>query len=463
MPTQPLPRAVSAPEPGLDVTQPAARADTWPQNWWRIVDIRIGIIPLPIYLALLLLIAGFVLTGKVPSDILMSIVLLAVGGFTCAELGKRLPILRNIGAAAILATFIPSALAYYHWLPAPILASVVDFTKASNFLYLFIAAIIVGSILGMDRQVLIAGFVKIFVPLAAGTVMAGIVGTTVGTLLGLGTYHTFFFVVVPIMAGGVGEGAIPLSIGYSTILNQPQGDLFAQVLPPVMLGRLTAIILAGTLNYVGKRFPSLTGEGRLQSSERGDIEHVGRNPENPEAKGLVVDTQTVAAAMVTAVSLYLIGVLGQRLFEFPAPVTMLALAVVLKLGRLVSPSLEAGAHRVYKFFQVAVTYPLLFAIGIALTPWDKLIAAFHPANIITIVSTVVTLMATGFVVGRWLKMYPIETAIVNACHSGQGGTGDVAILTAANRMQLMPFAQIATRIGGAIVVTITLITLPRFL
>ena len=463
MPTQPLPRAVSAPEPGLDVTQPAARADTWPQNWWRIVDIRIGIIPLPIYLALLLLIAGFVLTGKVPSDILMSIVLLAVGGFTCAELGKRLPILRNIGAAAILATFIPSALAYYHWLPAPILASVVDFTKASNFLYLFIAAIIVGSILGMDRQVLIAGFVKIFVPLAAGTVMAGIVGTTVGTLLGLGTWHTFFFVVVPIMAGGVGEGAIPLSIGYSTILNQPQGDLFAQVLPPVMLGSLTAIILAGTLNYVGKRFPSLTGEGRLQPSERGDIEHVGRNPENPEAKGLVVDTQTVAAAMVTAVSLYLIGVLGQRLFEFPAPVTMLALAVVLKLGRLVSPSLEAGAHRVYKFFQVAVTYPLLFAIGIALTPWDKLIAAFHPANIITIVSTVVTLMATGFVVGRWLKMYPIETAIVNACHSGQGGTGDVAILTAANRMQLMPFAQIATRIGGAIVVTITLITLPRFL
>ncbi|MFP3693408.1 2-hydroxycarboxylate transporter family protein, partial [Burkholderia sp. SIMBA_048] len=49
--------------------------------------------------------------------------------------------------------------------------------------------------------------------------------------------------------------------------------------------------------------------------------------------------------------------------------------------------------------------------------------------------------------------------IVNACHSGQGGTGDVAILTAANRMQLMPFAQIATRIGGAIIVTLTLIVL----
>ena len=58
-------------------------------------------------------------------------------------------------------------------------------------------------------------------------------------------------------------------------------------------------------------------------------------------------------------------------------------------------------------------------------------------------------------------MYPIDTAIVNACHSGQGGTGDVAILTAANRMQLMPFAQIATRIGGAITVTLVLIALTQ--
>jgi Na+/citrate or Na+/malate symporter len=58
-----------------------------------------------------------------------------------------------------------------------------------------------------------------------------------------------------------------------------------------------------------------------------------------------------------------------------------------------------------------------------------------------------------------MGMYPIETAIVNACHSGQGGTGDVAILTAANRMQLMPFAQIATRIGGAVTITAVLLIL----
>ena len=56
----------------------------------------------------------------------------------------------------------------------------------------------------------------------------------------------------------------------------------------------------------------------------------------------------------------------------------------------------------------------------------------------------------------------VDTAIVNATHSGLGGTGDVMILTAAERMELMPFAQVATRMGGAITVTLALLALSRF-
>ena len=423
------------------------------------MDTRIGIIPVPIYVMLFALIVGFVYTGDIKGEISMMIAVLVIGGFTCAELGKRMPVLRNIGAAAIFATFIPSALAYYKLLPLQIEKSVVEFTKYTNFLYLFIACIIVGSILGMDRHVLVKGFLKIFVPLAAGSVAAALVGTAVGTLLGLGAHHTFFFVVIPIKAGGIGEGAIPLSVGYSEILNQPPGDLFAQILPPVMLGSLTAILLAGFLNTVGKRYPQLTGEGRLQPDE-----HDAMDPASEEVEdetGGFMDVSTIAAAGLAAITLYLMGVMCHRLFGLPAPVAMLFLAVLAKLTSAVSPHLQQGGFVVYKFFSTAVTYPLLFAIGVSLTPWDKLIAAFNIPNMITIFLTVATLMATGAFVGRLLNMYPIEAAIVNACHSGQGGTGDVAILTAANRMQLMPFAQIATRIGGAITVTLVLVLLGR--
>ncbi|TXN60100.1 2-hydroxycarboxylate transporter family protein [Methylobacterium sp. WL6] len=451
--TSPLsPPLADRPVPGSDPTR-----RFWPLGWWRLVDTRIGIIPLPIYAIVAVLLAILTSEGEIRPDGPTMIAVLVLGGFTCAEIGKRLPILRNIGAGAIFATFVPSALVYYKLIPPQVEKAIVDFTKFTNFLYIYIAAIIVGSILGMDRDVLIKGFLKIFVPLAVGSLVAGAVGTLVGTMLGLGVRHTFFYIVVPIMAGGVGEGAIPLSIGYAQILGQPQGDVFAQVLPPVMLGSLTAIILAGTLNFIGKRYPHLTGEGKLQPDH--DATPPGDAAAKAEANSGQVDVSTIAAAGLTAITLYLLGVMAHHLTGLPAPVAMLFLAVLAKLSSAVSPHLQAGGFVVYKFVQTGMTYPLLFAIGVALTPWDKLMAAFTITNLITIVATVTTLMGTGFVVGRLLGMYPIETAIVNACHSGQGGTGDVAILTAANRMALMPFAQIATRIGGALTVTGTLVAL----
>jgi len=428
----------------------------WPQGWWKLMEFRIGVVPLPVYLVLLGLMIVFVVINKVPSEISMVIAIMMVGGFTCAEIGKRLPVIGNIGGAAIFATFIPSCLVYYRLIPNSLVQPVSDFFKTTNFLYLFITAIIVGSILGMDRQVLIKCFVKIFVPLAVGSIVAAFVGTLVGTALGMGARHTFFFTVVPIMAGGVGEGAIPLSTGYAEILHQDQGDMFAQILPPVMLGSLTAILLSGLLNYVGKKYPHLTGEGRLQPDEQDDMD-----PKQEEISSHM-DVSHIAAAGIMAISLYLLGMLSHELFHLPAPVAMLFIAVIVKLTRAASPKLQEGAYVVYKFFRVAVVYPLLFAVGAVITPWDKLMVAFHPANVITIFATVASLMATGFVVGRWLNMYPIETAIINATHSGQGGTGDIAILTAANRMVLMPFAQVATRIGGALTVTLVLIALSQF-
>ncbi|WP_244197636.1 2-hydroxycarboxylate transporter family protein [Caballeronia ptereochthonis] len=416
------------------------------ERWWRVFDVRIGALPLPVYLVLIAVLAAMSAHGALASDLPTGIALVTVGGFTCAELAKRIPWIRHIGATSIFAAFIPSMLVYYKLMPAPITKAVTTFTKQSNFLYLFIAAIIVGSVLSMDRQTLVKGFVRIFIPVASGSVAAAIVGTALGTALGLDMKHALFMVVVPIMAGGVGEGALPLSAGYAQILGAEQGPLFAQVLSAVMLGNIAAICCAGLLNYLGARRPRLTGNGRLTIAEGGD--------EVADSKGasFEFDVSSVAAAGATAVALYLLGVLSHQYFDWPAPVVMLVLVVAAQFFQVVSPRVRGGARFMYGFFSTAVTYPLMFAISVAMTPWGEIVTAFHWVNIVTAVSTVLTLTLTGFFVARWTGMHPVEAAIVNATHSGLGGTGDVAILTAANRMELMPFAQIATRIGGAITV-----------
>jgi Na+/citrate symporter len=152
-----------------------------------------------------------------------------------------------------------------------------------------------------------------------------------------------------------------------------------------------------------------------------------------------------------------------RLFGLPAPVAMLFLAVLAKLTSAVSPHLQQGGFVVYKFFSTAVTYPLLFAIGVSMTPWDKLMAAFNLPNLITIVSTVVTLMAMGrssdagstCIQSRRLSSTPVT--------AGKAEPATSPFSRPPIACNSCPFAQIATRIGGAITVTAVLILLSRFI
>src|SRR4051794_41233035 len=79
----------------------------WPTGWWRWMDTRIGIIPVPLYVILVALVAGLVYTGEIKPDAPTMIVVLAIGGVTRAPTRKRPPIPRHIRARAVFPPLIP--------------------------------------------------------------------------------------------------------------------------------------------------------------------------------------------------------------------------------------------------------------------------------------------------------------------------------------------------------------------
>jgi Na+/citrate or Na+/malate symporter len=112
---------------------------------------------------------------------------------------------------------------------------------------------------------------------------------------------------------------------------------------------------------------------------------------------------------------------------------------------------------------VNLTPALLAGIGIAYTDLDAVIGAFSADYLLLVSVTVIGAALGAGLTGRLVGFYPIESAITaGLCMSNMGGTGDVAVLSAAKRMELMPFAQISSRLGGAFIILLATALLGLF-
>ena len=417
--------------------------------------IKIDFIPLSLYIILVLAYLAMTISNIVPeNDMLVSLGIMTVFAYLLEEIGKTIPILKDLGGKVLVVTFLPAFLVYKHWLPQSTVTVVSDFMNNNNFLMFFITLLVVGSIASMNRQTLVKATSRIIIILILCDVIGSLIGTGVGILLGLSAWNAYFFIVAPIMAGGVGEGAMPLSIGYAAILSgMGQNDIFGKILPCVMLGSLVAVLLSGMLKKIGEKYPQLNGQGNLID---GDDEHL----ENLKGSAKPVNIEKTLLAGVVAITIYFVAVFVEHLlksllgFSIPSPVILLVSLMGAKMLGFIPKNIEEGGNSLYGFTVRGITPPLLFGVGVAKTDWLELIEVFkNPATIVTIIVTVVAIVATAFIAAKFLKMYPVDTAIAVSCCSGQGGTGALAILAAGDRMELMPFAQVAVRLGGAMTVT----------
>ena len=137
---------------------------------------------IPLYLFLILggLVAVANKLNVIPSSMVGSIGAMFIIGIVMGEIGDRLPIWKDyIGGGTLLALLGGSFLVYIGVLSKSALDSIGYLMKKTDFITFYAAVLITGSILSIDRKVLIKSFLG-YIP----TVLAGLVGSAAFGIIG---------------------------------------------------------------------------------------------------------------------------------------------------------------------------------------------------------------------------------------------------------------------------------------
>lgn len=380
-------------------------------------------------------------TGNLPAGMVGAILIMMVLGEFFGWIGDRTPILRSyLGGGAILSIFGAAFMVHMNLIPAETAGMITDFMQAGGFLNFYIAALITGSILGIDSKILLKVGSRFAVPLLAGITTAILIGGIAGFFIGNGFLKTILMIVLPTMGGGMGTGGIPMSQLYADVLGNDPSYYISLLVPAIALANLFAIVIASMLNAIGKKYPNLTGNGVMMP---------GLHFEKKKAN------YTISQMGIGLISGLLFFVISQMLGEV-IPLhpfaLMIILLTVLKVFGILPKTIVEGATAWYQFVAKNWTFAILVGIGITFTDLNVIINALTLEFIIVVGAIVIGVTLGAGFVGKLVGFYPIEAAITAGLGmANMGGTGDVSVLAAAKRMDLMPFCQICSTLGAALV------------
>lgn len=417
--------------------------------------------PVPLFLLLTVVTLAAVVTGRLPGGMIGGFASMIILGGILNEIGNHTPIVKSyLGGGAIVCIFGSSALVYFNIMPEATYDTMNTFMRGGGFLDFYIAALITGSILGMNRKLLIKASLRYLPAILGGVIAAMAAAAVVGTIIGFGAREAMLFIALPIMGGGMGAGAVPLSQIFAQPLNlEPEGVLSIMV-PALAMGNAVSIVAAGLLNKFGKGRPKYSGEGQLMIAKENDV----KDDTQPE-KELPLDIKLMGMGMLMATVFFTWGnFLGQFLPSIHPYALMIITVALFKAFGWLPHKFETAANQWFRFIMGYTTSALLVGIGVSYTNLGQIIEAFTIQYIILVVVVVLAaILGSGFV-GRLMGFYPIESAITaGLCMANMGGTGDVAVLSASDRMVLMPFAQISSRIGGAFMLILASFLINLFL
>lgn len=377
-------------------------------------NVKIAGVSAPLYKALVIILAVVIAMGKLPLNMVGITFMLVILGHLFYFLGERLPFWNTyLGGGSVFTLLLAAILASTGLIPRSVVSTTSSFMSDWGFLDFYIAALICGSILGMNRKLLVKGF-----------------------------GHSVMYISFAQMAGGMGAGIVPLSKIYAAGLHTDASSILSQLAPATTLGNIFAIIGAIVLarGFANTKF---NGHGVLIPVDKDDL----KKSEAP------LDPTKIGVGMMLAFALFLIGViLNAFIPKVHSYAFMIIIVFVLKALDIVPKPLEEAVVMFNRVIMTNLTHAVLAGIGLSMIDLSSLAQAMTWQFVLIGLTSVVSMGLASWILGQVLGMYPVETAIgAGMINNSIGGTGNIAVLSAADRMEMIAFAQMANRLGGAIV------------
>ena len=425
-------------------------------------------LPWPIFLVLTVVTLIATYLGVLPKGMTGCFLFMMVLGEILAWIGDHTPIIKDyLGGGAIVCIFGSGLLVYFGLLPnadmklplgsMDLVGNIGTFFKTTGgFLDWYIAALITGSILGMNRKLLVKAAARYFPAIFGGLILAFGLCMGVAAIMGYPVMNALLLVALPIMGGGMGAGATPLSKIFEASSSMSAAEALSVMTPAVAIGNAISIVLAGVLVKVIKG--KMNGNGSLMKAGSIDPKELEISPEM-QAKRDHIDLKAMGIGLLVSGAFFAWGFILQGLWNalgtgitIHAYAWMIITVAICKIANIIPERIEVACYQWFQFVMKNLTNMLLVGIGICYLDIGTVIASFSVTYLLLCLATCVGAFAGAALIGRLVGFYPFEAGVTaGLCMTNMGGTGDVAVLSAADRMELMPFAQIYSRLGGAII------------
>ena len=421
-------------------------------------------VDLPVFVFFVVVVLASAYLEIIPNQLIGAVACMFTIGILLGELGERIPIWNTYcGGGAILVFLVCGLMSHFGVLPECVVKNATGWMNEYSFLNLFISFLIVGSLLGLDRKLLLKSSALYLPAIIAGVIGSIIFGALGGILFGKDPVQVVMAYVLPIMGGGAGAGAIPMAQVYADVTGEDPAGYLSFALAILAVGNIVSVAFAAILQTVGILVPKLSGNGELVRDAAKKVE-----TEKKEAVNVTMD-DLGAGIFLTGGFFILAQLFAKKILPSVAGVSipnfayLIIFAALANIFNLIPEHMKAGAQKCQQFCANKLVWIQMVGVGIVMINFSEMLEVLSLANLVIVILIVLGAVLGSAIFGWVVGFFPIESAITaGLCMANMGGAGDLAVLGAAKRMNLISYAQISSRIGGAMILLLSSIVFSIF-